>query len=279
MKKVLIPVNVKNNSYEAVDNIVHFFKKEPCEFYFLNTYYYDINGLNAIDLLHADDEYFEKPKRESENKLGQVIDKFICNNRNDKHRFNAISKCSDLVIAIKSIVKELGIDLVVLSGSEEQSDRNRYGRNTKRIIETIRECPVIIIPAAVNFEKKPKFVLVSNFEVDLPKAELENWYDLVRITKGSIKIVSFSSKNELSELQKVNQDKVRFQLEMLSENPIKVVYIENAPALKDFAHYHSDYIVCLMDRKPNFWRKWGISHSQLINIGPLHSTPVMALHR
>ncbi len=280
MKKILIPINFKFSSYDAIDYAVQFFKKEKCQFYFLNTYTYDVNGLNGIQLLQADDDFFEKPKHTSEMSLGQAINKYTHNSKNENHRFNAISECSHLIDAIKKTIKEVEIDLVVLPERDNADGcAVRYSKNARNIIENIRQCPVLIIPSSAKMCKKPKFVLVSNFDTNLPQTELENWYGLVKIASGSIKIVTLSSKEDLSELQRSNQNKVRFHLEMLSEKPIAVEHVENASALKDFTKNHSDYIICLMDRKPDFWRKLGVTHSKITSLGPLPSTPVIALHR
>lgn len=280
MKKILIPIDFKFNSYDAIDYAIALFKREQCEFYFLNTYTYDIEGLNAIHMLQADDDWYDKPKHDSENSLGKVIQKYTINNRDTNHRFSAISECSNLIEGIKKAIKDIKIDLVVIPGKDSTNESSeKYSKNTKRIIEYIRECPVMVIPSSAKIHKKPKFVLVSNFELDLPKSELDNWFDLIKITSGSLKIVTLSGKEELSELQKANQNKVCSHLEMLSEETIQVEYIENASALKDFARCHSDYIICLMDRKPDFWRILGISHSRITNLGPLSRTPVIALHR
>ena len=280
MKKILIPIDFKFNNHDAIDYAIRFFKREQCEFYFLNTYTYDISGLNTIDLLQADDDWYDKPKCASEDNLGKLIQTYAFNNRDSKHHFSAISECSNLIEGMKKAMKDIKIDLVVLPGKDRTGeDSIRYSRNTKRIIEHIRECPIMIIPASSKMHKKPKFVLVSRFDIDLPISELENWYELVQIAKGNIKIVTLSGKDDLTEKQKSNQCKVRYHLEMLSGEKIKIEYIENAPALKDFARYHSDYIMCLIDRKPDLWRKIGFTHSKITNLGPLLSTPLIALHR
>ena len=73
MKKILIPIDFKFNSHDAIDYAIRFFKREQCEFYFLNTYTYDISGLNTIDLLQADDDWYDKPKCASEDNLGYCI--------------------------------------------------------------------------------------------------------------------------------------------------------------------------------------------------------------
>lgn len=280
MKKILIPIDFKFNSYDAIDYAVNLFKREQCEFYFFNTYTYNLDGFNAIHLLQAEDEWFEKPRRDSEKKLGKVIQKYAFKYRSEKHRFNAISQYTNLIEGIKNAIQDIKIDLVVLSGKNNINEGNeKYSKNTKLIIEKIRECPLMIIPSSAKLNKDPKFVLVSSFELDVPTAELENWYDLVKIANGSVKLVSLSKKDKITSAQKTNLNKVLFYIEMHSENPVTVDYIETAPDLKHFVKHHSDYIICLIDRKPDFLRKLGLNHSRITKLGPLPSTPLMALHR
>ncbi|WP_432411738.1 universal stress protein [Rasiella sp. SM2506] len=279
MKKILIPIDFKFNSYDAIDYAINFFKREQCDFYFLNTYSYNTEGLNAIHLLQADKYWFEKPKQDSEKNLGNLIQKYTYTNLDKKHYFNALSECTDLVEGIKKTIKEIEIDLVVLPGKEDSNDTTeKYSKNTKRIIENIRGCPVMVIPFSAKLHKNPEFVLVSNFEEELPTAELRNWYELVKIAKGTIKIVTLSGKDSMSTTQKENQKRVRFEIEGYFKSQITIEYIETIRDLKDFANDHSDYIICLMDRKPDFWRICGITHSQVTNLGPLRNTPLIALH-
>ncbi|RFN58794.1 hypothetical protein [Marixanthomonas ophiurae] len=65
------------------------------------------------------------------------------------------------------------IDLVVLPGKDNANkSMERYSKNTRNIIDNIRECPVLIIPSSAKMHENPKFVLASYFGLDLPKAEL-----------------------------------------------------------------------------------------------------------
>jgi len=279
MKKILIPIDYKFNSFEIIDYAIQFFKTEQCEFYFLNTYSYEIDGLDALSILQADDDRFEKPKADSEKHLGTLIEKYACNQRDSKHRFSAISEYSGLIEGIKKTIREIKIDLLVLSGTNNVNNSSeKYSRNTKRIIEHIRECPVMVIPASAKLEEKPNFVLVSNFKEEIPKAELQNWYELVDLAKGTIKIITLSEKDKMTSSQKSNQSRVRFQIETYSNSPVTIEYVATVDDLKVFANYHSDYIICLLDKKPDFWRICGITQSQITNLGPLRNTPLIALH-
>ncbi|GGX06607.1 universal stress protein [Aquimarina muelleri] len=280
MKNILIPIDLKFNSYDAIDYAANFFKHKKCHFYFLNTFTYDIKDLNAINLLQADDDWYEKPKQDSKKSLERAIQKYVLNNMNKEHRFSAISECADLVESMKKTIKEMDIDLVIIA-RKKQVDGNykRYKKNTKRIIEQIRECPVMIIPSSTHIQKYPEFVLVSNFKVELPKVELENWLELVEIVKGNVKIMALTGKEQMTQLQKANQNRVQCLIEKISKPPVIVEYLKTTQDLKNFAEYSSDYIICLMDRKPSFWRKCGLTHSLITNLGPLQNTPLIALHR
>lgn len=281
MKRILIPVDLTIHCYEAIEYTVEFFRYEKCEFYFLNTYNYDVDGLNAIHLLQADDDYFEKAKSDSEFCLGRVVENFASRSGGNNHFFSAISERAILVDGIKKTVKDLEIDMVVLAGEKKNNGESseKYSRDTKRILDNIRECPVMIIPAATKLHKKPEFLLVSNFEQYLPEAEIGKWYELVRIANGTAKVVCFEEVGELSGSQITNLDRLKSQLKSLSGNSVEFEFIENLTSLKDYAADHEDYIICLMDRKPDFWRKCGIKHSKITNIGPIPGTPIIALHR
>ena len=279
MKNILIPIDFKFNSYDGVDYLINFFQKESCNFYFLNTYTYNFDGLNALSILQEDDDWFEKPKCNSEKILGYAIQKYTYENLNKKHKFYAISESIDLIEGIKKTIEKLDIDLVAIARKKALKDEiKRYSKNTKHIIEHIRECPVMIIPKSAKLQENPEFVLISSFEIELPKTKLENWYEFVKIANGSIKIVILSNKNKMTQFQKENLTQVRLRIEKLFEIPVILEHLETANDLRGFAQYHIDHIICLIARKPDFWRKFGLTKSQIINLGPLKNTSLFALH-
>lgn len=279
MKKILIPIDFSFNSYNAIDYAVHFFKNIECQFYFLNTYTYDVNNINAIHLLQSEDNTFEKTKSDSEKNLGLAIQKYSCNNKNDKHRFNAISKCSNLIEGIKNTIKEIDIDLVLMAGKiQSQQITNKYSRNTESIIENIIECPVMIIPHSANVKKNLELVLISSFETELPTTELKKWYDLLIVAKAKSKIIVLNNSKDMSNTQKMNLTSLLNNIQDLSGYILPVHYIETKDEAKKFAQLHSECIFCIIDTKLNLWRKLGLSHSQIVDFGPFNTTPLIALH-
>ena len=199
MKKILIPIDTSQHSLEAIDYAIKFFKREDCEFFFLNTYSYGVNGLDALSLLQADDDWFDEPKLKSEKILGRLIKKYSSINKSKKHQFNEISECSDLIDGIKKTVKTLDIDIVLFLGkSKEDNSLKKYSKNTERIIESIRECPVMVIPHTANIRKNQEFILASSFEKAISIKELESWSKLLRLVKGKGRLVVFNQASDLT---------------------------------------------------------------------------------
>ena len=280
MKKILIPIDFNFNNYNAIDYAVNFFKRESCEFYFINTYSYEINGLDAIRFMQEDDAWFEKPKTDSIYSLGLLIQRYTCKNKFERHCFIAISEYGNLIDGIKETIKKLQIDLVLVAGKKCSEGKScNYSPNTKRIIENVRDCPVMVIPESATMQKNPQFILASTFEVELSMLELENWFEFVTIARGSVNIKALGKKSKLTSVQNINQSRVLSQLEKLSKKVVAIEYLETAHDLKYFAGHNWDCIICLMDRKPDFWRKYGFSQSRITNFGPLTTTPLIALHR
>ena len=84
MKKILIPTDFSLNSYQTIDSVLKLFKDNVCDFYFLNTYSYNISGLDALGLLHVDEDWFDKPEEESIRKLGKLIERYTFKSKNAK---------------------------------------------------------------------------------------------------------------------------------------------------------------------------------------------------
>ncbi|WP_405251988.1 hypothetical protein [Dokdonia sp. Asnod3-C12] len=280
MKKILIPIYLNHHNCDAIDYAVKFFKREVCEFYFLNTYNYNVQGLNAIQLLQADEDWFERPKLESQKRLGRLIKKYSYNSRNKNHSFNATSECTGLISGIKKNITELAIDIVVVSCKDKLNrDVNMYCKNTSLIIDEIRACPILIMPKATKQKRNPVFALVSDFKSEISEEEIESWYEIVKLSNGSLKIVVSNSMNEMTNQQISNQTKVCYYLRTLTNSSVVVDYLNTTSDIKEFANTHSNHIISLIDKKPDFLRKYGLGHSTITNLGPLSSSPLIALHQ
>lgn len=146
MKKILIPIEFKNNSDKVIKYATHLHKNEACVFYLLNTYSLNIIGLQALNFLKANKDWFEKPKQESEKGLAILVDKYSVLYKEHNHQFYALSECETLIKGVQKTIENLKIDLIIMAAkSKKEKCFGKYATNTERIIANIRKCPLIIM--------------------------------------------------------------------------------------------------------------------------------------
>ncbi len=278
MKNILIPIDFRFNNYDAIDYAIHFLKNEKCEFYFLNTYKSDISQNEAFQLIQGNFTSLDVPKKRSLDCLGKAIHKYTYNNDNKNHHFNAISEYSYLIEGVKKTIAKLNIDLVILSGKKHFTNKESYSKNIKSIIENVRECPIMIVPPSKTLKKSNEFVFVSNFETEIPTQEITNWYNLVKIVNGNTRFIALTKEKDMTNAQRKNLKKLQSASKNLSGKEARMGYLTTKQEVKRFVESSAEYIICIMDNKPNFWRKLGLSQSKITNFGPLNHTPLIALH-
>ncbi|MDO7172310.1 hypothetical protein [Mariniflexile sp. AS56] len=276
MIKILIPTDFSLNIYQSIDYVTALYVNEYCEFYFLNTYTYDVVGLNAIELLQADDAWFDEPNEESVNKLGELVEHYTLKTNNVKHAFNAISECVGLVDGIKKSIEKIGIDLVILTS---ESSKN-IGKTSENIIEKIRSCPILIVPSHASIHEGIYLTVVSDFKQKVNTLEIDAFCKALKNTNFEVGILVLEEKSALTTEAVNNLELLIIYLESMLDQRIGLEYINSSYHLKDYAASHVEGIMCVIDEKPDLFRKIGIHKSNVIStLGKLNTNTVLTVHQ
>ena len=126
--------------------------------------------------------------------------------------------------------------------------------------------------------KQHTFILASSFKNEIPLNELKKWSDLVYITKGTIKIIVLSDRENMTTKQIENQTTVVKYLRTFCNVFITIDYLKTNDDLKSLIRSNNDCIVSLMNSKPNFWTKFGLSQSKILKFNFSQATPLIVLH-
>lgn len=276
MKKILIPTVFSLNNYSTVDYVVDLFKYEKCEFYFLNTYGYETNGLNAIEMLQADDEWFFRPKEESLKKLGKLVTRYTLESHNPKHTFHAISECRSLVDGIKENIDKIGVDIVALTSK----GLSPLGATTKCILEKIRSIPILIVPPHATACNNVTLTIASDFQEKITTREIEQFITALQNTNTQIGILVLKEQYAVSDKSAGNIEILLDCLQHFSSKPIELEFLKPTYKLVDYAVSHNNEIICLVDNKPDLFRKIGVVKSKIIStIKELNTNIVLTLHQ
>ncbi|PNQ72595.1 hypothetical protein C1T31_10600 [Hanstruepera neustonica] len=276
MKKILIPTNFSRNSTVAINYVTELLKEEYCEFYFLNTYSYDVSGLNAIELLQADDAIFDEPKEESLRQLGALVEHCTLDSDNDKHSFYAISENRELINGIKTNIEKISIDLVIITGSVD----TKVSKNTRAIVKKIKSCPILIVPPNASIGQKVSLTIASDFKQSINTSDISKFIKILEKTNFEISIFVLEKKKKVTVNTAKNINSLAVYLEQLLNKQIGIEYIESSYRLEEYAQSHVENIMCILDKKPDVLRKMGLyKTSAIATMGTLRKNTVLAMHQ
>ncbi|MEL0651024.1 universal stress protein [Algibacter sp. TI.3.09] len=274
MKKILIPTDFSTSSYKAIDYITELFKNEACAFYFLNVYNYGTGGLSAIEMLQADDEWFEKPKEESLQHLGDLLDEYAVNKNNEKHEYHVISEGLSLVKAMEKHIESIDVDLIVLKGNAKIS------KNIESIVGKIRTCPVLIVPPYASMNKKINLAIASNFTEEVRTNEIDSFLEIFKNTNFIITVLALTNEKDMPDETSRHIKLLCNHLENQTDKTVALEFTAKSDNLKTYAISHLSSIMCVVDKKPDLLRKIGLCKSRVIStLEKLHNNPVLTIHQ
>ncbi len=276
MKKILIPTDFSLNSYKVIDSVLALFRNRACDFYFLNAFSYNVSGLSAMELLQADDEWFDRPKEISEGNLEKLLELYRLKYSHTAHKFYSISECSGLVEAVYKHQVDVGMDLVILtSGLNTNSDRQN-----KRILDEVRNCPVLLLPVRTSMDSHLSITIASDFKQRINTYQIDRFRLGLGLKKIEIGILVLDEQNKLSEDVTSNLETLISYLQQFQNANINLEYAKTNNQLKSYAALHCNGILCLVDKKPGLMRKIGLFKSDLISkLKQLETNSVLAIHQ
>ncbi len=217
MKRILLPTDFSENSWNAIRYILELMKKEECEFHLLNTYTPVIPSSRFMASNLPSSSLDESSKENSLKGLEEIMKKIKKGYRNKKHTFKLKSSFNILVEEIRNMVEQEGIHLVV-TGTKGASgvDEVFLGSNTVRIIKAVKECPVLTIPKDFDYVKPQEVVFATDFKRYYSRTELQPLIELAKSFKATIRIVYVQNKiRALTEIQQFNLNMLRKYFEKI----------------------------------------------------------------
>lgn len=253
MKNVLIPIDLSDNSINALNYAQALLKNVPVNFYLLGVY------ISNKSILLGDD-YNKEWLNEMDNNVTENI-KALAQKHNNKgnlkHSFKAITQASSLLDAIKKAIQEKGIDLIV-SGTKGASGLKEIfiGTNTLKFINSINNCPILVIPSNYKFNKLHQVVFSTNYKRGFNSNELKVLINIALIHKAVIEVVQLTEENYLTETQKINKTQLQGYLEDFEFVFNKLDWEgSETETIKNHVENTNSELLALINHKHNFFYK------------------------
>ncbi len=274
MKNVLIPIDFSENSINALNYAEAFFKNKPINFYLLGVYISSPSKLMSDDY---NEDWLGKMDDTISEDLKNLAEHY--NNSSDlKHNYKAVTMADSLTRAMKSVINDKEIDLVI-SGTKGASGLKEIfiGSNTLKMINHIDNCPVLVVPNGYKFQGLHQIVFSTNYKRSFKSNELKPLIQIAVIHNALIEVVQLVSEDFLSETQRKNKTDLQGFMEDFEFDFNKLDWEgSETETIQNHIENCKSELLTLINHKYNFFNK--LTEEDVIKKSSFHSKiPLLVL--
>ncbi|WP_142786300.1 universal stress protein [Changchengzhania lutea] len=278
-RKILLPTDFSKNAWHAINYALKLYKDDYCDFYILNVFSATSDVIKSLISMEPGSELYETTKAASESELAQVLDMLAYrDHKNPKHHFKPISTFNDVIEAIKNIVEEKDIEMIIMGTKGKTNSRGvAYGSTAINVMEKVRNCPVIVVPESAKHDLPKEIVFPTSFKTHLKKRELNYLIDIAKKCKSSIKILHVSEEDNLDKKQLSNKKLLEEYFEDINHSYHTLSHIDVATAINCFVESRASDMVTFINKKHVFFGSI-LTHPLVKNIGRDSKVPILVMH-
>tara|TARA_R110002124_G_scaffold109992_1_gene263475 strand:- start:5236 stop:6090 length:855 start_codon:yes stop_codon:yes gene_type:complete len=277
--KILLPTDFSKNSMRAINYARELYKNEHCDFYLLNVFSATSNILERLLNMEPGSELYETAKLNSENGLAKVYDMIaMSDSENSKHHFDVISQFNNVIEAIKNIVDQKDIEMIVMGTKGETHTRaTAFGSTAIYVMEKVRNCPVLVVPKNAEIEMPKEIVFPTSYKTHYKRRELIYLTDIAKKCEATIIILHVKEADELDKNQKENKKLLEeilqgtnYEFHSLSHNSV-------ITAVNIFVESRDSDMVAFINKKHTFFGSI-LTNAMVKEISFHLKVPILAMH-
>ncbi|MDB9781565.1 universal stress protein [Winogradskyella sp.] len=277
--KILLPTDFSTNSLKAINYARELYKNEPCDFYLLNVFSITDNVFESLINMEPGSALYETAKLNSENGLAKVNDIITMSDTvHTKHHFNVISQFNTVVEAIKTVVENKDIEMVIMGTKGETYPRTKgFGSTAIKVMENVRNCPVLVVPESTKIELPKEIVFPTDYKINFKRRELNYLIDLVKKCDATLVILHVKEANELNETQKERKQLLEDILQGVNYKFQTLTHSTVLTALNTFVESRESDMVAFINKKHTFFGSI-LSNALVKEISFLLNVPILVMH-
>ncbi len=213
MKKILLPTDFSDTSFEAIRYALLVFKEMECTFYLLNTYTPPVYQPEYVLFSPGQIGLGDVLQNNSLSELEKLKSRLEKQYPNPKHTIIIRSALNSLLPEVIEMTESHGIDLVVMGTKGATGAKEiLFGTNTVHVIKKSK-CPVIAIPPNFEYESPKEILFPTDYEVAFAKQRLEILSKIMVHHGSQVHMMHVSTGYTLSEEQQYHKRLIQQILE------------------------------------------------------------------
>ncbi|MCK0160565.1 universal stress protein [Allomuricauda sp. F6463D] len=223
-KRIILPTDFSNNSWNAIVYALTVFKDVPCDFFILNSYEIGASGLSTKMAGANETRLYNLIKEQSDRELKRELEKIQGISKNPNHEFIIRSVAGTLVNAVGKTVYNEEIDYIIMGTKGSSGLKEVFmGSNTYKLIKEIDFCPVIAVPDDYQPDGKiDSILLATGYEHLFENYELKPVLNIAEHFNAKLWITHVGSLDELTSTQEASKLALEKRLKSINYEFVEV---------------------------------------------------------
>lgn len=256
MKNILIPTDFSENSWNAIEYALSFFKKATCNFYLLhvNTIS-NLVGLESSYIPTQDviDDTFIKP---SKIELKKILKRISRTALKGDHKFFALTDYNFFIDSLRKHIDEKKIDVLVM-GTKGASGLKKYiiGSNTGSVITKVH-CTTLVVPENATFVRPQEIAFPTDFSSFYYPDLLQPFSEILEMHNAAVRVLHINKhKYELNAEQQKNKEYLEdyFSQHQNSFHFLTNIHIE--AAIQCFVESRDINLIVMVAKNLNYFQR------------------------
>jgi nucleotide-binding universal stress UspA family protein len=208
MKTILLPTDFSDNSWNAIEYALNFYKDSTCNFYLLHVLRLSSDVTN--DYLYSStqnvlvDTNVQQVKKQLKTVLKKISEKFPSST---KHKFYTLTDSDFFIESIRKQIKEKKVDVIVM-GTKGASGLSKFiiGSNTGDVITQVK-CTTLVVPENAKFNTIKEVAFPTDFSLSNSLQVLQPITEILDKNNACLKVLNITKKSsELNPQQQKNKE-------------------------------------------------------------------------
>lgn len=205
MKSILIPTDFSQNANEALLYTIQTFGHKSRRFIILYSYEGEMSALTSRVNVGKTEKMTNILRSKAEEEGAALIKWLEEKLGHHTHTIDFISTSIQLYRAVNKFIQSHDVAMVVMGTKGQTAAENvLVGSTTARMIERIKECPLLVVPSHMEAEISKKMAFATDLEQFVSLSAVEPLLELSKFNQASLEVIHVGEKEQLSESQKTN---------------------------------------------------------------------------
>jgi len=205
MKKILLPTDFSDNSWNAIKYALQLYKDQECNFMLLHTFIPVIYQFEYIQSSTLQFQMMDILKETSKKGLDELQQKISSEFYNPKHRVSQITSFNTLTAEIDELFQGNAIDMIIMGTKGASGAKGiLFGSNTVHVLKNAK-CPVLAIPSDFSFETPHEILFPTDYEIEYKEEHLKPIIEIAQEHTSRVNILHVFTRNGLTTTQEKNK--------------------------------------------------------------------------